>query len=84
MTNTPRMRTILEAVAELKAADPGTAVTAHAVRRMIKAGELPHVRAGQKYLINMDTLIAHLTSPQPVPEREGHGTIRAIPERRRA
>ena len=84
MTPLPRMRTIPEAVAEIKTADPGTALTVHAVRQMIKAGELPHVRAGQKYLVNLDTLIDHLSNPQPAPEREKYGAIRAIPERRRA
>ena len=56
----PRMRTINEAMDWLKKADPGTAITPHALRRLIVSGELPHVMIGRKYLINLHTLEDYL------------------------
>lgn len=52
----PKMRTIQEAYNELKKSDPETAVTPHAIRQMILSGVLPHIKAGKKYLINIDIL----------------------------
>ena len=37
----PRMRTVPEAMAEIKKADPETALTLRALRRMVKNGEIP-------------------------------------------
>lgn len=56
----PRMRTIQEAAAELKKTDPGTAVTPHAIRQLVLSGNIPHIKAGKKHLINMDTLENYL------------------------
>ena len=56
----PRMRTIQEAAAELKAADPNTAVTAYAIRQMVLNNVIPHIKACKKRLINMDTLEKYL------------------------
>lgn len=66
MTNTtmlPRMRTVREAVAEIKALDPDTAVTFYQVRRLALQGVLPVVPAGNKRLICLDTLIEYLSDP---------------------
>lgn len=60
----PRMRTISEAVSEIKAADPNTGVTPYRVRQLILSGVLPSVRAGNKYLIDLDVLIEYLKNPQ--------------------
>ena len=57
---TPRMRTARGAVELLKELDPGTEVTEHYVRQLIKTGILPSVRAGVKYLVNVDLLIEYL------------------------
>ncbi|MBR2040100.1 MAG: DNA-binding protein [Clostridia bacterium] len=57
----PRMRTIQEAAAELKKLDPDTAVTAYAIRQMVLNNDIPHIKAGKKHLINMDTLEKHLS-----------------------
>lgn len=59
----PRMRTISEAAAELKAADPNTAITEYHIRQLALSGVLPRVKAGRKLLINLDTLIEYLTDP---------------------
>lgn len=56
----PRIRTLKEAAAELKAKDPETAITEYALRRLVKSGKLPHVLAGRKYLINMQVLESYL------------------------
>lgn len=50
------MRTISEAAAELNANDENTALTPHAIRQLVLNGDLPYIKAGKKYLINMDTL----------------------------
>ena len=59
----PRMRTISEAVSEIRAADPNSAVTPYRVRQLILSGVLPSVRAGNKYLVNLDLLLEYLNEP---------------------
>ena len=59
----PRMRTIKEAAAEIKSIDSGTAVTEYHIRQLALSGVLPRVKAGKKYLINLDTLIEYLSNP---------------------
>jgi len=58
-----RMRTIAEAIREVKKADPQTAFTQTALRRMIKTGEIPSIRAGSKYLVNLEVLFDYLSNP---------------------
>lgn len=62
----PRMRTINEAAAEMREADPHTAVTPHFIRQLILAGKVPHVKAGNKYLVNLDGLQEYLANPSTV------------------
>jgi hypothetical protein len=57
------MRTIAEAIQEVKKADPQTAFTQTALRRMLKTGELPSIKAGTKYLVNLDVLFNYLNNP---------------------
>lgn len=59
----PRMRTVKEAAAELKAIDSGTAITEYHIRQLALSGVLPRVKAGRKLLINLDTLIEYLQDP---------------------
>ncbi|MCL1857978.1 MAG: helix-turn-helix domain-containing protein [Oscillospiraceae bacterium] len=78
-----RMRTITEAIQEVKKADPQTAFTQTALRRMIKTGELPSFRAGSKYLVNLDILFDYLNNPtstQPAQTIKTNG-IRPISEK---
>ena len=56
----PRMRTIQEAAAELRKIDPGTAVTPYRIRQLVLDGTIPHVKAGNKRLVNLDTLLHYL------------------------
>ena len=64
----PRMRTIGEAAAELRKIDPGTAVTPYRIRQLVLDGSIPHVKAGNKRLVNLDTLL-HYLETAPAPER---------------
>lgn len=76
---TPRMRTIQEAAAELKRIDPDTAITPYFIRTMVLDGTIPHVRAGNKRLINLDTLLEYLVeAPAPQPDPVVYGQIRPV------
>jgi excisionase family DNA binding protein len=57
----PRMRTISEAARYVRAADPETALTETAIRRLLINGSVPSVRVGVKYLIDLDALDAYLS-----------------------
>lgn len=64
------MRTIDEAAAFLRQADPNTAVTKTALRRLIRSGEIPSVRVGAKYLVDLgvlDEFFGGQTAKQPKP-----------------
>ena len=61
MQPTPRLRTLPQAIAEIKSIDPETALTLRALRRMVDTGEIPTVSIASKKLINMDLLFAHLS-----------------------
>ena len=78
---TPRMRTIQEAAAELRRIDPNTAVTPYRIRQMVLDGTIPHVSAGNKRLVNLDTLLNYFAMPPaPLPEPTAYGQIRPIKE----
>lgn len=63
----PRMRTIRNIVAEIKALDPGSEVTEYFVRKLVKDGTVKPTWAGNKALINLDDVLDILRT----------GTIRA-------
>ncbi len=63
--NIPRMRTVPEAAAELKALDAHTALTQCAIRRLVLEGRIKSVKAGRKHLINFDQLLDYLVNPLP-------------------
>ena len=54
----PRMRTITEALAEIKMADAGSAVTANCIRTLCKNGQVRCIYTGSKTLLNLDDLFA--------------------------
>lgn len=56
----PPMRTIKQAIAEIKQADPNTPFSEWALRKMVVDGVIPSVKAGTKYLINMKILSEYL------------------------
>ena len=59
----PRMRTVHEAAQEIKKLDENTALTQWRIRELVLSGILPAVRAGNKLLINLDTLFEYLENP---------------------
>ena len=84
-----KMRTLPQAAAELKAADPGTAVTLSTLRLLVKRGDLPVVHIRNRQLIDMDTLATYLrgngpgnvSKPQIIDKHLEKGVIRKIAER---
>lgn len=55
-----KLRLIVDAYNQLKQDDPDTAITLSALRRMVKAGDIPAVRVGRKSLVNYDLLLQYL------------------------
>ena len=84
-----KMRTLPQAIAEIKQHDPGTALTLSTLRLLVKRGELPVVHIRNRQLIDMDTLTAYLKGTgtacagnmQSVPVLPEKGSIRKIAER---
>lgn len=77
----PRMRGIAEAVKEIRAADPKTAVSEYTLRRLVKTNKIPSVKVGARYLVNMDIVAKYFfmgDSAAPTPDT--YGTIRRIDE----
>ena len=64
----------------IREADPDSALTMTALRRLVVSGKLPSVRAGSKYLLNLDTLQEYLQNPGKFekPAQEQKGVIRRI------
>lgn len=65
---TPRMRTAEKVLEIIKVEDPGTEVTLHHIRRMIKAGAVPVTNCGRKKLVDADAIIARLAEGYELPE----------------
>lgn len=79
----PVVLTVKDAVHKIKEDCPGTAVTEHYLRQLIRDGVLPNLRAGNKQLINLDVLIEYLTDPtaekfQPKTKVYPFGGIRPV------
>lgn len=61
MDRLPRMRTIRQAIAEIKRSDPQTAFSERALRQAIADGFIPVVHVGErKRLVNMEAVEAYL------------------------
>lgn len=84
MTNTmPRMRTIDAAYKILKDADPQSALTKTALRRLIVSNTVPSIKIGNKYLFSLDLLEAYIAGEiQPIEPQQQIGTIRRVSEGR--
>lgn len=59
----PTVLTVKEAAKRIKEMCPGTAISEHYLRQLIKDGILPELKAGNKLLINLDVLAEYLTNP---------------------
>ena len=55
-----RIRTLSEAYSYIKEMDADTAITANALRRMVISGQVPCIKVGKKYLIDIDVLFEYL------------------------
>lgn len=56
----PRVRSLADAVAEIREEDPGTVVTVYMLRRAIKEGRLRAVRSGRALYVSTDAVRAWL------------------------
>ena len=61
----PRLRTLTETYNYIKEQDSETAITPNALRRMVVSGQIPCVKAGKKYLIDLDVLFEYLKGTKP-------------------
>ena len=74
----PKMRTIPQAIKEIRAEDPGTAVTAAALRRAVKRGELPCVQVESRILVNMADVYEKYLSGRSYKKESAPGTVRKV------
>ena len=51
-----KLRTIKAAMREIQLADPGTAFSEHLLRKLIKKNKIPYIKAGNRYLFDVDKL----------------------------
>jgi len=57
----PRMRTIPSAIKYFKTKDPETAVNEWWLRKQIKQGLVPSIKAGKRFLVDLDVLERYLS-----------------------
>ena len=57
-----KYRTIQQAFECIKALDADTAITYHALRQLVVSGQMPSMRVGKKYLIDLDVLVGLLNT----------------------
>ena len=55
-----KYRTIQQAFKCIKALDADTAITYHALRQLVVSGQIPSMRIGKKYVIDLDVLSAFM------------------------
>jgi hypothetical protein len=60
-----RIRTLAETYNYIKEIDAETAITPNALRRMVVSGQIPCVKIGKKYLIDLDVLFEYLKGSRP-------------------
>lgn len=73
-----RLRTLDSAMAELKALDPNTNVSKNFVRQLALSGKIRVVFAGNRRMIDMDSLIDYLSNSTFEEAPEKTGTIRRV------
>ena len=72
-----RMRTLPQAAAWAKETDPETALTFSALRRLVLAGEIPHVAVGTKRIVALEDIEAFLEAGTAAPP-PAVGAIRPV------
>ena len=73
-----RMRTIPQAAAYMREADPDTALTQTAIRRLVLEGKIPHTAVGTKRLVALEDLEAYLVTGEVVNPAPVRGEIRKL------
>ena len=61
----PRMRTIKGVIEYFKQVDAGSEITEHFIRQLVWQNKIKFVKAGSKYLIDIDQLEEYLRNPSP-------------------
>lgn len=56
----PKIRTIAEAIEEIKRIDPETAITTRFIKEGIANGKIPIIKVGNKVLVNMESIYTFL------------------------
>ena len=56
----PKIRTIAEAIEDIKRIDPETAITARFIKEGIANGKIPIIKVGNKVLVNMESIYTFL------------------------
>lgn len=74
-----KMRTIKQAIQTIKEKDPGSCFSEWWLRQLVKSGKLKCHRAGNRYLVDIDSLDEFLKNP-PIAEevKQPYGIVRKI------
>jgi hypothetical protein len=74
----PKVRTLPNAIRELRESDPNTSFSLRALKRCCANGEIPVIRVASRILVNMDAVISYLETAQaaPVPVTDSNGIRR--------
>jgi excisionase family DNA binding protein len=75
----PRMRTAGKVLDLIKEQDPGTEVTLHYIRNLIKTGKVPVTPVGRKKLVDADAVMEYIAAGQAPPIIAATGQIRRVP-----
>jgi len=57
-----QIRTIEQAYEEIRKNDPDTAISKNYIRSLVSAGEIPHIKAGAKFLVDLQVLEGYISS----------------------
>ena len=55
-----KIRTINQAYDEIKSLDPDTAISRSRIRQLVKSGEIPSIKAGNRYLVSLRTVRTYI------------------------
>lgn len=82
MEHIARVRTIAGLWQEIHTLDPSSQVSKNFLRQLVISGKIKSVRAGNKYLIDLDAVLNYLTNP-PCEETEeksesSYGKLRRV------
>jgi hypothetical protein len=73
-----RLRTLKNAVAEIKAKDPKSDFNLHLLRKLIAQGIMPVIRSGKKQFVDMDILENYISTDHGTPVEKSVSGIRLV------